>query len=290
MMSHDVRHTPIMVREVLQALALRPGMTVIDGTVGLGGHAEEMLRAIGPSGRLIAFDRDARNLAIAKDHLSAFAEQTTFVHDSFGNMDKHGLSAVDAIFLDLGFSSVHVDDAMRGFSFLHDGPLDMRYSTQDEISAEQAVNGLSRDNLAAILRQYGEEPAAERIAKAIFDARRNERITTTVQLASIVAAVAPRRGKAHPATRTFQALRVYVNDELGEISRGLEAAHLLLRPGGVMAVLSFHSLEDRLIKHAFADQQRWRVQGTKKPLEPCRDEVLQNPRARSARLRAAQRV
>jgi 16S rRNA (cytosine1402-N4)-methyltransferase len=202
-------------------------------------------------------------------------------------MNTLGVQA-DGILLDLGFSSVHVDAAERGFSFQNNGPLDMRYDVQGGMTAEDIVNGWSKDELATLFRRLGEEPAAHRIAKAIFDARRTQRITTTVQLADIVSAVVPRRGKTHPATKTFQALRLAVNDELGEVERGLAAAQATLKPGGILAVITFHSLEDRLVKHWLKDAEAFEVL-SKKPIVPGRPEILSNPRARSAKLRLARR-
>lgn len=282
-----MQHIPVLAAEVIEGLQLQPGQTIVDGTLGLGGHTALILERLGPSGSVIGIDRDARNLELAKARLAEFGDRVRYVHSSFSAMDTLNVQA-DGILLDLGFSSVHVDDASRGFSFQNDGPLDMRYDTNGELTAEIIVNGWSKDDLANLLRRLGEEPAAHRIAKAIFDTRRAQRITTTAQLAEIIGAVVPRRGKAHPATKTFQALRLAVNDELGEVEKGLVAAAKVLKPGGRLAVITFHSLEDRLVKHWLKASNDFEVMG-KKPIVPGRPEILTNPRARSAKLRLAQK-
>lgn len=281
------QHIPVLAAEVIQGLDLKPGQTIIDGTLGLGGHAALILDQLGPTGQLIGIDRDARNLKLAQELLAKYGDRVSYVHSSFSAMNTLGVKA-DGILLDLGFSSVHVDAPERGFSFQNDGPLDMRYDTSGELTAEAIVNGWSKDELAELLRRLGEEPQARRIASAIFEARRAKRITSTVQLADIVSAVVSRRGKTHPATKTFQALRLAVNDELGEVQKGLEAAAATLHPGGVLAVITFHSLEDRLVKHWLKNSTEFEPV-TKKPIVPGRPEILSNPRARSAKLRLAKR-
>ncbi len=288
-----MEHIPVLAKEVLDGLALRPGMTVLDGTLGLGGHANLMLDATAPDGQLVGFDRDARNLARAQERLARFAGRTTLVNDSFGNAAQYDIPALDAALLDLGFSSLHVDDPARGFSFMHDGPLDMRYDTRQELTAEAVVNGWSRDDLAQLFRAYGEEPYASGIAKAITEARKKQRIATTGQLADLISSLAGRpAGRAgggrrtHPATRVFQALRIAVNDELGELARGLTALTERLKPGGRLAVITFHSLEDRAVKR-FMKETEGLATLTKKPVVPSRDEVVRNPRSRSAKLRIA---
>lgn len=296
-------HIPVLASEVIDGLSLQPGQTIIDGTLGLGGHAALILDRIAPNGILIGIDRDHRNLELAKLRLAKYGDRVRYVNSSFSNMNTLGVQA-DGVLLDLGFSSVHVDAAERGFSFQNEGPLDMRYDTSDDlqrrnpdspegssgasITAEDIVNGWSKDDLATVLRRLGEEPAAHRIAKAIFDARREQRITTTTQLADIISAVVPRRGKTHPATKTFQALRLAVNDELGEVERGLVAAQTALKSGGILAVITFHSLEDRLVKHWLKNTETFEALN-KKPIAPGRPEILSNPRARSAKLRLAKR-
>lgn len=280
-------HVPVLATEVIAGLELKSGSTIIDGTLGLGGHTRLILEATAPHGVVIGIDRDDRNLATAKQRLAVYGERVRYVHSSFSAMNTLGVSA-DGVLLDLGFSSVHVDAPERGFSFQNEGPLDMRYDTRGELTAEDIVNGWSKDDLATLLRRLGEEPAAHRIAKALFDARREQRITTTTQLADIISAVVPRRGKIHPATKTFQALRLAVNDELGEVEKGLVAAADVLKPGGILAVITFHSLEDRLVKHWLKDAEQFEVL-SKKPIVPGRPEVVSNPRSRSAKLRLARK-
>jgi len=281
-------HIPVLAKEVLEGLALKPGEVVIDGTLGGGGHAALMLKATAPSGRLIGFDRDARNLEIACDGMKGSSDRVTYVHDSFGNMASH-VEKADAILLDLGFSSMHVDDASRGFSFMKDGPLDMRYDVSKGETAADIVNGSPREEIAAMLRIYGEEPFANQIAKAITDQRKKKKFETTLELANFIASLSKGRGKIHPATKTFQALRIAVNDELGELERGLKAAEQVLTPGGRIAVITFHSLEDRMVKQFFRDSKV--LKGTtKKPIEGSEEEIHSNPRSRSAKLRIAVRI
>jgi 16S rRNA (cytosine1402-N4)-methyltransferase len=285
----SLEHIPVLAKEVIEGLALRPGVRVLDGTVGLGGHASLLLDATAPNGALVAFDRDERNLTTATANCARFDGRISFIHDSFGNIALHDVGTFDAALLDLGFSSVHVDDPTRGFSFMHDGPLDMRYDVRQELTAAMIVNSWSRDDIATILRRFGEEPRAPMIAKAIFDARREMRIETTKQLADIVSSVVPRTGKTHPATRTFQALRIVVNDELGEVERGLAAITDRLNPGGRLAVITFHSLEDRAVKIFFKQRHGLRSL-TKKPIVASREEVQQNSRSRSAKLRIVEKL
>ncbi len=280
-------HIPVLAREVLQGLDLKPGETVIDGTLGAGGHAALMLEATGPNGKLVGFDRDGRNIEISKKNLERFGERLSAINDSFAAMETYGLSA-DAILLDLGFSSMHVDEAQRGFSFMYEGPLDMRYDLRGDITAADIVNSWSRDDLATLFRRYGEDPNAQVIAKAITEARKEKRFVTTLDLADVVAAVVPRRGKLHPATFVFQALRIAVNDELGELEKGLQAAEKVLKAGGRIAIITFHSLEDRIVKQFFKESSVLETV-TKKPIVPGQTEVLDNPRSRSAKLRIAKK-
>ena len=289
MTTESFDHIPVLAKEVLEGLALKPGARVLDGTVGLGGHAKLMLAATEPNGELIGFDRDDRNLLVAKERCAEFGDRVSFVHDSFSSIGTRDIGTFDAMLFDLGFSSVHVDDASRGFSFMKDGPLDMRYDTRQELSAEGIVNKWTRDDLSTIFRRFGEDPRSAIIAKAIVDARRSMRIDTTYQLAEIVASVVPRTGKIHPATRIFQALRIVVNDELGEVERGLTAALAKLNSGGRCAVITFHSLEDRLVKTLFKAQPGL-LHITKKPIIASEEEAKANPRSRSAKLRIVEKI
>ncbi|MBU4452991.1 16S rRNA (cytosine(1402)-N(4))-methyltransferase RsmH [Patescibacteria group bacterium] len=283
-----MEHIPVLLTEVLEALNLRPNITVVDATLGLGGHTRKILDSTKPSGKVIGFDRDARNIDLAKEKLSDFEGRIVYVNDSFSTIKDHIDELVDAVLFDIGFSSLHVDDPKRGFSFMNNGPLDMRYDQSQELTAEQIVNSWSKDDLAKLFRQLGEEGFAHQIAKAIFDSRRKERITTTEQLAGVITSVVRRTGKQHPATKVFQALRIAVNDELGEVEKGLQSAVEVLKPGGRLVIISFHSLEDRIVKNFLKDCQDLEVV-TKKPIRPNNEEIKLNPRARSAKLRIAQK-
>jgi 16S rRNA (cytosine1402-N4)-methyltransferase len=278
------RHIPVLLKEVVDGLQLQPGSLVIDATVGLGGHSEEILKVILPGGHLYAFDRDAQNLADSKARLGA--DHATFIHDSYAAMGNHDIPPVDAILFDLGYSSVHVDEPERGFSFQSDGPLDMRYDRTKGQTAEDIVNGLSKDELAELFRVYGEEPFAAQMAKAIVQSRKKDRITSTLQLADVLASAKRRTGKTHPATQAFQALRIAVNDEFGHVKDGLLAGAGLLKEGGKMAVITFHSLEDRLVKQTLKAHSVMELT-PKKVIKPHYKEAQFNPRARSAKLRIA---
>lgn len=293
-----VWHQPALPDEVLQYLAPRPGGVIVDGTVGTGGHSAMILPRLLPQGRLLAIDRDPEALALARHRLTEFEPQVTVLHGNYRELPRHlgarGIAGVDGILLDLGMSSLHVERAERGFSFSKEGPLDMRMDPAQDATAASLVNRLTADELSTLLRQFGEERFAARIARRIVEARRAAPITTTTQLARLTLEAVPpaaRHGRLHPSTRTFQALRIAVNDELGALEQFLSEAHGWLNPGGRLVVLSFHSLEDRLVKRAFADGARagiWTVL-TKKPVRPSAGEVARNPRARSTRLRAVER-
>lgn len=308
-------HRTVMLQETLAALAVRPGGRYLDGTLGGGGHAEAILRAAAPDGRLLGIDRDASALGRARDRLACFGDRAVAVHANFADLARvaaaQGFGELDGIVLDLGVSSFQLDEAHRGFSFQQDGPLDMR---MDPSRGETAAGLLERfgddwKGLADLLRTLGEEPQAGRVAKAIVAAGREAPLRTTGRLAEVVErALGGRRGSPrHPATRTFQALRMAVNGELDAIAAGLEAGLGLLKVGGRMAVLTFHSLEDRLVKQAFVAHagrwealpeggQRWCgadptvVLRPRKAIVPGEGEVADNPRARSAKLRVAERA
>lgn len=280
-------HAPVLVAEVVAFLDPRPGKTFLDATVGTGGHAEALLsRGAG----VVGIDRDPEALALARERLAPFGDRATLLRGNFRDLQSLlaplGLPPLDGALFDLGVSSLQLDSPGRGFSFSADGPLDMRMDPDGPTTAADLVNGLPERDLARILFEYGEERYARRIARAIARARP---ILTTGELASLVARVyPPGRHRIHPATRTFQALRIAVNDELSALQKALPAALSLLRPGGVLCVISFHSLEDRIAKRFLRTEAlAGRVEVlTKKPVTPGEKELLRNPRARSAKLRA----
>jgi 16S rRNA (cytosine1402-N4)-methyltransferase len=288
----ETTHIPVLLDEVLKYLAPQPKEHFIDGTVGQGGHAKAILKLTLPDGRLLGIDRDSSNLAIAKKTLQDFGDRAVLVQDNYANVkalaSTHGFSQVDGILLDLGFSSAHIDEAQRGFSFQLEGPLDMRYDSRQALDAAEIVNTWSEDGLAKIFRQFGEERYARQIAEVICSARKNVELRTTVDLAELVASVVRRRGKIHPATRVFQALRIAVNNELEQLEQALPDMVDLLAPGGRLVVISFHSLEDRIIKHFFRSQEgKTMTIKTKRVVTPTEEEIKNNQRARSAKLRVA---
>ncbi|HBK34784.1 MAG: Ribosomal RNA small subunit methyltransferase H [Candidatus Uhrbacteria bacterium GW2011_GWE2_40_58] len=292
-MDQQIIHVPVLLQEVLVYLKPEPKKVFIDGTVGQGGHAFEILKRVLPEGRLLAIDRDPHNLEIARDRLADYTDAVIFVCGSFAECKKYAYASkypqVDGILLDLGFSSYHIQDPARGFSFLAEGVLDMRYNPEEQIeTAADIVNTWSEEELAEIFRKYGEERQARSIAQAIIKNRKQKKIITTKDLSEVVQQVVKRHGKVHPATKVFQALRIAVNDELGEIERALPDLVELLKPGGRLVIISFHSLEDRLIKQFIKEHSELDVL-TKKPVCPTEEEIRANPRARSAKLRVAQK-
>lgn len=286
-------HEPVLLSEVVTSLKPEPNFLLIDGTVGLGGHAEALLARVLPGGRLLGIDRDAGNLESARERLSRFGDSVVLVQGTYANVKTHavhhGFDSVNGILLDLGFSSVHVDDPIRGFSFANDGPLDMRYDQTQTLTAEVIVNEWSQEELARIFRQLGEEPKARQAAEAIVACRKEKRIETTAQLVACLAEDLPRQGRSHGATRVFQALRIAVNDELGELERALPDLVGLLAPGGRIAIISFHSLEDRLVKQFLKSRTDLHLVN-KHVITPSQEEVRKNPRARSAKLRVAEKI
>jgi 16S rRNA (cytosine1402-N4)-methyltransferase len=292
-MESDAGHVPVLLDETLELLAVRPGGLWVDGTVGLGGHAAAVLRATAPGGRLRGFDRDGETLARAGERLAAFGDRVRLEQADFREIPARlGEERADGILLDLGISSVQLDDPDRGFSFQGDGPLDMRMDRGEGLTAADLVNDLPEKELADVLYVYGEERASRRIARAIVRARERAPIRTTSELAEIVRRAAPRGNRRgfHPATRTFQALRIRVNEELDALGEALEGIAGCLIPSGRMAVIAFHSLEDRVSKttlRALAGHGYRAL--TKKPVRPAETETRANPRARSARLRAIAR-
>ena len=289
-------HVPVMVGEVRDLLCAHGPRVVVDATVGTGGHAAALLAAT--DAHLIGIDRDIDALALARERLGSFGTRVMLRHADFSDLaavvQECGAEAVDAIVADLGMSSFALDDPARGFSFRFDGPLDMRMDRSQPLRAYDLVNEETEADLANLLHQWGEERAARRIARSIIDARRRRPIETTAELRAIVERVlGPRRaGGVHPATRTFQALRIAVNREVESLAAFLESAPALLSAGGRMAVIAYHSLEDRAVKErmrALARDQSFALL-TRKVIKPADVEVASNPRARSARLRALERV
>jgi 16S rRNA (cytosine1402-N4)-methyltransferase len=299
MTKQSERHVPVLLKDAIEFLNVRAGGTYADCTLGLAGHSVEIARRLGPNGHLIGFDRDPEALDLAKarldrvrEELGSEAPQITLIGEAFSSIAEHVKPAsLDGLLADFGVSSLQLNEAHRGFSFMADGPLDMRMDTRSEPTAEQVVNEADENELADLIYEYGDERRSRRIARAIV---RGRPVTTTGQLSRIVASAAPamKQDKIHPATRTFQALRIYVNRELDEIKALLEAAPKLLKPSGRLVVISFHSLEDRIAKDSLRDgahQGIWEVL-TKKPVTASDEETDRNPRSRSAKLRAAQRT
>lgn len=293
--SREFHHRPVLPTEVLDALAPAAGQTIVDATVGAGGHAWLLAEQLGPTGRLIGLDQDPAMLALARPRLEGFP--VTLVHANFDQLSlvlsELGIPAVDGVLADLGVCSDQIDTPERGFSFQQPGPLDMRMDPEQGEPARVLLRRLSERQLADLFWRYGEERFSRRIARKIVETRRRAPLETTQELAELVRHCVPRpRGRWHaidPATRVFQALRIAVNDELGALDRFLAALPDCMRPGGRAVVISFHSLEDRRVKQAFRDRQHWEVL-TAKPLQPTEEEVRNNPRARSAKLRAARRL
>jgi 16S rRNA (cytosine1402-N4)-methyltransferase len=304
-------HVPVLLDEVLYWLNPRRGGVYVDATLGAGGHAEAILERITPGGRLIGIDRDEAALEVAAQRLRRFGEAAVIVRGNYAAIKQiladQGLTQVDGVLFDLGVSSLQVDDPGRGFSFQHPGPLDMRMDRRQSRTAADLVNELDERALADLLWRYGEERWARRIARAIV---RRRPLRTTAELAAVVAESIPRRRwprGIHPATRTFQALRIALNDELLNLEKALPDAAEVLREAGRLCAISFHSLEDRTIKHTFLRLSRgctcppgasactcggktWLRILTRKPVVPSAEEILRNPRARSAKLRAAERT
>src|SRR3989338_3469995 len=289
MMHMDHLHAPVLLEEVQHWMRLKPGGVYVDGTLGHGGHARMMLEGSEPNGVVIGIERDLRNLETAREQLQPFGSRAKFVHGNYRDLlNMLNGQMVDGILLDLGFSSAHVDDPERGFSFQADGPLDMRYDTSDGVTAADIVNGWPVAELANLFLMYGEEVHADRIARALVEHRRHGRFATTTDLAQCIERVVPRHGRLHPATRVFQALRIAVNDELGALQDVLPQTETALKPGGRLLIITFHSLEDRIVKR-FMKSSQTLTSLTKKPGVATLSERTNNPRARSAKLRVAEK-
>jgi len=291
------RHVPVLLQLAIDLLRIRPDGTYVDCTLGLAGHAEAIVRRLGPRGRLIGFDRDPEAFALARARLekacAEMGEQAptlTLVPEAFSSIAQHvEPKQLDGLLADFGVSSLQFDEAHRGFSFQADGPVDMRMDTRKGQTAGQVVNEMDERELANLIYEYGEERRSRTVARAIV---RGRPVTSTGQLARIVASAVPPMKHIHPATRTFQALRIYVNRELDEIKSLMEAAPKLLKPSARLVVISFHSLEDRIAKDSIregARQGTWEMV-TRKPATADEEEMRRNPRARSAKLRAAERT
>jgi len=306
-------HTPVMVKEVITYLNCRPGGLYVDGTLGGGGHAEAILRVIGREGILIGIDRDGEAIARTKERLRDFSSQVILVKGSFSHLKEilqnRNIGEVDGILFDLGVSCYQLIEPRRGFSFSHEGPLDMRMDREQKLTAHELVNTFPEHHLASIIKQYGEERWAARIAKAIVERRQYSPIATTKELSDIVVGALPAHTKSdiHPATRTFLALRIFVNNELDQLREGIKEGLEYLKSGGRFVVIAFHSLEDRIVKESFREaakachcppgvpvcvcggQSKFNLI-TKKAVKPSAEEIRRNPQARSARLRAIERV
>jgi len=288
-------HVPVMLGECLSMLAPRPGEVMVDGTLGLGGHARRIAEALGESGRLIGVDRDEEMLSLAGQRLGGM--DVEMVRGNFSELDAHvrrlGVGGVDGVLLDLGVASAQLDAAGRGLSYRREGPLDMRLTRGEGLSAAEWLNRAVEEEIARVIREYGEERYARRIARGIVSARKRGRIETTGALADVIGRSVPGgRRRLHPARRTFQAVRIFINREIEHLERFLRVLPEALNPGGRCVIITYHSLEDRPVKRAFRDGAKAGVYEalTRKPLRAGESEVRENPRSRSAKLRAVRRV
>jgi 16S rRNA (cytosine1402-N4)-methyltransferase len=302
----EVGHVPVLLKEAIDFLAVKRGGTYLDATVGLGGHSLEIARRLGAPGHLIGFDKDPAALEMALERLQGTGEgarrsidsgdwpTVTLIHGSFAELgERVAPASLDGLMADLGVSSLQLNDPARGFSFQAEGPLDMRMNPMSGETAEQVVNHIDERELADVIYEFGEERRSRRIARAIV---RSRPIRTTKQLVEVISAAARsmnrKHERIHPATRTFQALRIFVNRELDDLQALLKVAPGVLKPGGRLVVISFHSLEDRIVKDALRDgaKQGWYRLLTKKPVTASEEEIDRNPRSRSAKMRAAEKV
>ena len=298
-MNNDAAHIPVLLDEILDHFEIKADGVYVDGTLGMGGHSKAILERLGPKGRLIALDCDERSLERAKGNLEGHHDRCSFVCRNFRYLnlilEDLALSQVDGVLFDFGISSVQLDDPERGLSFQEDGPLDMRLNQKSPVTAEAILRDYGENELANLIFQYGEERYSRRIARRIVQARSQAPIETTEQLKKIVMKAMPLTRnwqKIHPATRTFQALRIAVNEELVAIEEGVLAGIEVLKPGGMICAISFHSLEDRIVKNIFRNKHK---EGqlklmTKKPICPGDEEVKRNSRSRSAKLRVGEKI
>ena len=292
-------HLPVMLDEVLNYLALRPGMVIVDATIGMAGHSQAILESIMPKGRLIGIDRDQESLALARERLRSFADACAFVYGNFMDIDNIiknlNIKHIDGVLFDLGLSSFQLDDPQRGFSFQCEGPLDMRFDRNSYISAYDLVNNLTQDEISHLLWTFGQERWHNRIARNLVREREKHPIATTSQLSNIVVKATPyryRHYRLHPATRTFQAVRIAVNRELEVLEIALDKAIELMNKTARICAISFHSLEDRIVKLSFrkaASLDKVKIL-TPKPLSPTLKEITENPSSRSAKIRVAERL
>ena len=309
LMGLETRHLPVMVPEALDALKVQPGGRYIDATAGEGGHSKAILSASDPGGQVLALDADQEAVSVAMDRMSGFGDSFLAVNANFRDLRitalRYDFVPVHGVLFDLGVSSLQLDREPRGFSFRRADPLDMRFNISQRVTAADVVNTYGQDELADLIYNLGEERAARRIASAIV---RNRPVKTSLELADIIQKVSPRRGsRIHPATRTFQAIRIAVNEELSALETALQQAASLIGHGGRMAVISYHSLEDRIVKNFFrkessdcicppdtpvcvCDHRATLKMVTRKPLVPSEAEIQSNPRSRSAKLRSAERI
>lgn len=294
-------HIPVMLKEVLDYLNLSPGKVIVDATIGTGGHSKAILEAIVPGGKLIGIDRDSESLAVAKGRLREYGSSCEFAHGNFADIDAilFGLNVkkVDGILFDLGISSYQLSDPVRGFSFQNEGPLDMRLDRDSYISAYDLVNNLNEEEISDMLWTFGQERWHNRIAHLVVEEREKHPIATTQELASIVVKAIPyryrhRHYRIHPATRTFQAVRIAVNRELEILESALNKAIAILEKKARICVISFHSLEDRVVKHTFRSAAASELIEiiTPKPLTPVQSEIMENPSSRSSKFRVAERI
>ena len=307
-------HVSVLLDECIKYLDIKPDGIYVDGTLGLGGHSSEIAKRLGEGGRLIAIDRDLASIERASARLAPWADRVTIVHGNFRDvaaiLDEQGVPAVDGMLFDLGVSSPQLDDGQRGFSYMQDAPLDMRMDPSDNVDAWFIVNRWPEEKIARILHDYGDERYAKRIAAAIVARRQEKEIETTLELVDVIKSAMPAaalREKQHPAKRSFQAIRIAVNDELSAVSQMMETAPDRLKVGGRLCVISFHSLEDRIVKNAIHERENGCTcpreapvctcgfvqtlrSVTRKPVTPTDEELVLNPRSRSAKLRVAERV
>ena len=312
-MSESFTHRPVLLEECIQGLKIRPDGVYLDGTLGRAGHSREIARRL-TTGRLICVDRDQAALDAAKERLGEWIDRVTLVHSNFDQvgaiLDRCGYAGVDGMLFDLGVSSPQLDDSSRGFSYQSDAPLDMRMDREEGLTAADVVNHWSQEELRRILFQYGEERYAPQIAAAIVRRREDKPIETTLELVDVIKSAMPAkalREKQHPAKRTFQAIRIAVNDELASVERMLQQAIPRLNPGGRLAIITFHSLEDRIVKNGLGEFAKGCICPPdfpvcvcgrkpqvrlipKKPILPSQQEIEENPRARSAKLRLAEKL